>query len=171
MDFAENDVYSSLSGEQEPQRVKILQQQLPQQPITIIQPQPGPPHPVNQPVRDGHMKEGLVELMMIQNAQMHQVIMNNISMAALSSIWYNAPLQPSQQNLIAIGMEESGPDTVYHHHYEPWQYPLWPSLPPLFQPHPYYTMGPLQGNLQPAVQHIGGEGPSNPQRELVLRHG
>ncbi|XP_069761233.1 uncharacterized protein [Narcine bancroftii] len=57
MDFAENDVYSSLSGEQEPQRVKILQQQLPQQPITIIQPQPGPPHPVNQPVRDGHMKE------------------------------------------------------------------------------------------------------------------
>lgn len=30
----------------------------------------------------------LVELMMIQNAQMHQVIMNNMTMSALSSFGY-----------------------------------------------------------------------------------
>lgn len=34
----------------------------------------------------------LVELMMIQNVQMHQIIMNNMTMSALNSFGYSSPL-------------------------------------------------------------------------------
>ncbi|XP_051570729.1 proline-rich protein 29-like [Myxocyprinus asiaticus] len=37
------------------------------------------------PVHPGHIREELVELMMIQNAQMHQVVMNNMTIFVLNS--------------------------------------------------------------------------------------
>ncbi|XP_032891032.1 proline-rich protein 29 [Amblyraja radiata] len=169
MYFAENAVYSPQAWEQEPQRVQIIQQQVPQQPATIIQQLPGPQPPQIPPARNGHMKEELVELMMIQNAQMHQVIMNNITMSALSSFGYTTQPQPAKQNPISIRMEESEPDTVYHHHYEPWpypSYPTWPTLPPQVLPQLYHPMRLPQENLQPTVRHISRDGRPNPRREF-----
>ncbi|XP_072105611.1 proline-rich protein 29-like [Mobula birostris] len=165
MYFSENDVYFSPDWEQKPQTVQIIQQQVPQHPATIIQQLPAPQQPQIPLDRNGHMKEELVELMMIQNAQMHQVIMNNITMAALSSFGYNTQSQSAKQNPVSIRMEQSEPDTVYHHHYELWQcpsYPSWPTLPPQM----YHTRRLQQENWEPAVRHISRDGPLNPQREF-----
>ncbi|KAE8283435.1 Proline-rich protein 29 [Larimichthys crocea] len=69
----------------------------------------------------GHVKEDLVELMMIQNAQMHQVIMNNMTMSALSSFGYtnasSGPVQASR-DLVIIEENEADPE-IYHHYYQP----------------------------------------------------
>uniref|UniRef100_A0A8C9ZP09 DUF4587 domain-containing protein n=1 Tax=Sander lucioperca TaxID=283035 RepID=A0A8C9ZP09_SANLU len=63
----------------------------------------------------------LVELMMIQNAQMHQVIMNNMTMSALSSFGYSSPLPgPAVEN-------EADPE-IHHHYYQSMpciSYPAW----------------------------------------------
>ena len=42
----------------------------------------------------------LVELMMLQNAQMHQVIMNNMTMSALSSFGYSNSPGPQNHNTV-----------------------------------------------------------------------
>uniref|UniRef100_A0ACB8GFV4 Uncharacterized protein n=1 Tax=Sphaerodactylus townsendi TaxID=933632 RepID=A0ACB8GFV4_9SAUR len=71
---------------------RIIQQTLPQQPATIIQqipqhpplitqipsPQAFPPAP-----RSGSIKEDMVEMMLMQNAQMHQIIMQNMMLKSL----------------------------------------------------------------------------------------
>ncbi|XP_074796771.1 proline-rich protein 29 isoform X2 [Natator depressus] len=57
--------------------------------MTVFQQIPGILSPFTQPVRPGHVREDLIELMMIQNAQMHQVIMNNMTMAALTSFGFS----------------------------------------------------------------------------------
>uniref|UniRef100_A0A8C8JI28 DUF4587 domain-containing protein n=1 Tax=Oncorhynchus tshawytscha TaxID=74940 RepID=A0A8C8JI28_ONCTS len=68
--------------------------------------------------------------MMIQNAQMHQVIMNNMTMSALSSFGYSQP----QLHPPFTSEEEEDPE-VYHYQTTPayLAYPTW--LPPP-QPHP-----------------------------------
>uniref|UniRef100_A0A671XCI0 DUF4587 domain-containing protein n=1 Tax=Sparus aurata TaxID=8175 RepID=A0A671XCI0_SPAAU len=88
-------------------------------------------------VRTGWLRN-LVELMMIQNVQMHQIIMNNMTMSALNSFGYSSPLS------------ENEPDPeVYHHYYQPAPdllYPAWllpqatliyqdPNTPPSSPPH------------------------------------
>ncbi|XP_067869033.1 proline-rich protein 29-like isoform X4 [Heterodontus francisci] len=173
MYFAENNVFSPQVWKQDPQRVQIIQQQVPQQPTTIFQNLSGLQHLQIPPIRNGHVKEDLVELMMIQNAQMHQVIMNNITMAALMSFGYSAQPQPAVQNPVSIRMEESEPDTVYHHHYQPWPYPAypsWPTLPPQAQPQTqpqaHHMVRLLQENLQPTVRHVNGDAPPSPRREI-----
>ncbi|XP_078079881.1 proline-rich protein 29-like [Mustelus asterias] len=173
MYFEENNVFSPQAWKPDPQPVQIIQQQIPQQPMTIFQNLSGPQHLQTPPIRNGHMKEDLVELMMIQNAQMHQVIMSNITMAALTSFGYTAQPQPAVQNPVSIRLEESEPDTVYHHHYEPWPYPAypsWPTLPPLAQtqsqPQAHHMMRLLQENLRPTVRHVSGDAPPSPWREI-----
>lgn len=47
----------------------------------------------------------LVELMMMQNAQMHQVIMNNMTMSALSSFGY---MQAPEVNKLLMNVSNSG---------------------------------------------------------------
>ncbi|XP_067869031.1 proline-rich protein 29-like isoform X2 [Heterodontus francisci] len=175
MYFAENNVFSPQVWKQDPQRVQIIQQQVPQQPTTIFQNLSGLQHLQIPPIRNGHVKEDLVELMMIQNAQMHQVIMNNITMAALMSFGYSAQPQPAVQNPVSIRMEESEPDTVYHHHYQPWPYPAypsWPTLPPQAQPQTqpqaHHMVRLLQENLQPTVRHVNGDAPPSPRREMAI---
>ncbi|KAF7661266.1 hypothetical protein LDENG_00265610 [Lucifuga dentata] len=74
-----------------PQAPRIIQQTLPQQPATIIQQLPQqqplitqipPPQPYPAP-RTGSIKEDMVELMLMQNAQMHQIIMHNMMLKAI----------------------------------------------------------------------------------------
>uniref|UniRef100_A0A3Q1H982 DUF4587 domain-containing protein n=1 Tax=Anabas testudineus TaxID=64144 RepID=A0A3Q1H982_ANATE len=95
-----------------------------QQPTTILQQLPAammPPGLAPSIRPSGHVKEDLVELMMIQNAQMHQVIMNNMSMSALRLFGYSSPAPGTEVK------NEADPE-VYHHYYEPaphLSYPPW----------------------------------------------
>ncbi|XP_047426892.1 proline-rich protein 29-like [Mugil cephalus] len=77
----------------------------------------------------GHVKEDLVELMMIQNAQMHQVIMNNMTMSALGSFGYPGPSPGPEAPRAQVMIPENEPDPqVYHHYYQPALYlphPAW----------------------------------------------
>ncbi|XP_021254431.1 uncharacterized protein C21orf58 homolog isoform X2 [Numida meleagris] len=65
--------------------------QMPPQPATIIQQLPQPPPliahiPTAQPFaypRSGSIKEDMVEMMLMQNAQMHQIIMQNMMLKSL----------------------------------------------------------------------------------------
>ncbi|KAM3863940.1 proline-rich protein 29-like [Diretmus argenteus] len=112
-------------------------EQAPQQSTTILQQLPAammPPCSAPSIRSAGHVKDDLVELMMIQNAQMHQVIMNNMTMSALSSF---APA--ATRNLVVIQEEEEDPE-IYHHYYQPAQYLSYPACPPqpLPQPTPVY---------------------------------
>ncbi|XP_070294383.1 proline-rich protein 29-like [Salvelinus sp. IW2-2015] len=142
---------------QDAQNVQIIQQPASQQPTTILQQLPAAVSSPTPSIRPGHVKQGaLVELMMIQNAQMHQVIMNNMTMSALSSFAIpQAPAPPSaswppviftapewrisvlEASLQTLEEEEEEDPEVYHYHYQPTPaylpYPSW--LPPP-QPHP-----------------------------------
>nr|XP_015217364.1 PREDICTED: proline-rich protein 29 isoform X2 [Lepisosteus oculatus] len=114
----ENNYYQMQVWNQDPQSVQIIQQPVPQQPTAIIQQLPSAMYPAVSPVQPGHVKEDLVELMMIQNAQMHQVIMNNMTMSALNAFGYSqstpqpppeVPQQP--QNYQDASMQHVDPVT------------------------------------------------------------
>uniref|UniRef100_UPI003AAD5720 proline-rich protein 29-like n=1 Tax=Centroberyx gerrardi TaxID=166262 RepID=UPI003AAD5720 len=99
----------------------------------------------------GHVKEDLVELMMIQNAQMHQVIMNNMTVSALSSFGYSGPPpEPAAtRNLVIIQEGEDDPEE-YHHYYQPapcLSYPAWLPRP---MPHPTLVYQDPTEVLEPA---------------------
>ncbi|XP_055752714.1 proline-rich protein 29-like [Salvelinus fontinalis] len=118
---------------QDAQNVQIIQQPASQQPTIILQQLPAAVSSPTPSIRPGHVKQDLVELMMIQNAQMHQVIMNNMTMSALSSFGHSQP----QLHPPSTSEEEEEDPEVYHYHYQPTPaylpYPSW-LLPP--QPHP-----------------------------------
>ncbi|XP_060113785.1 uncharacterized protein C21orf58 homolog [Heteronotia binoei] len=135
---------------------RIIQQTLPQQPATIIQqiPQHSPlitqiplPQPFPAP-RSGSIKEDMVEMMLMQNAQMHQIIMQNMMLKSLPPPAYSpangpgAPLLHHGQPLpapIVLRTEKPRPSTVHHHHYTSagvpaispqLGFPMWPSVMP-----------------------------------------
>ncbi|XP_015268582.1 PREDICTED: uncharacterized protein C21orf58 homolog, partial [Gekko japonicus] len=135
---------------------RIIQQTLPQQPATIIQqiPQHSPlitqipsPQPFPAP-RSGSIKEDMVEMMLMQNAQMHQIIMQNMMLKSLPPPAYSpasgpgAPLLHHGQPVtapIVVRTEKPRPSTVHHHHYTPagvpalppqLGFPMWPSVMP-----------------------------------------
>ncbi|XP_067334217.1 proline-rich protein 29-like isoform X2 [Channa argus] len=98
----------------------------PQQPYTILQHLPAtmmPPSLAPSIRPGGHVKEDLVELMMIQNAQIHQVIMNNMTMSALRLFGCSgSPLgTKAPRDLVIIQENEAEPE-IYHHYYQPVQY-------------------------------------------------
>ncbi|XP_014642419.1 PREDICTED: uncharacterized protein C21orf58 homolog [Ceratotherium simum simum] len=69
---------------------RIIQHSVPQPPATIIQQLPQqpliaqiPPPQAFPTQRSGSIKEDMVELMLMQNAQMHQIIMQNLMLKAL----------------------------------------------------------------------------------------
>ncbi|KAM6957161.1 proline-rich protein 29-like [Aplochiton taeniatus] len=102
-------------------------------PTTILQQLPAATLPPAPTIRHGHVKEDLVELMMIQNAQMHQVIMNNMTMSALSSFGYSHP-PPAPEVIrypLIVQEEQTEDPEVYHHHYQPAPYPPYPVWGPL----------------------------------------
>ncbi|XP_075767444.1 proline-rich protein 29 isoform X2 [Pelodiscus sinensis] len=141
--------------------VRLLQQPVPQQPVTIFQQIPGLLSPFAQPVRPGHIREDLVELMMIQNAQMHQVILNNMTLSALASFGYSPALPAAQVKLLPLLAEDEEADLVFHHHYAPYPSPPWP---PLAQPAAW-------AQEPPRLRYVGLDPPPVPaartQDELV----
>ncbi|XP_063819587.1 proline-rich protein 29 [Pseudophryne corroboree] len=134
--------------------LQIIPPAFPQQP-TIIQLLPGDfIPPLSHPIRHGRAKEDLIELMMIQNAQMHQVIMNNMTMSALSSFGYGTTQTVPMPNVVPVQVDEDEP-IVYHHHYESYPgnymtYPAYPTLPPPApMPHQDPTIRHLNLDMQP----------------------
>ncbi|XP_017598251.1 PREDICTED: uncharacterized protein C21orf58 homolog isoform X1 [Corvus brachyrhynchos] len=118
---------------------RIIQQMMPTQPATIIQqlPQPSPlitQIPPAQPFaapRSGNIKEDMVEMMLMQNAQMHQIMMQNMMLKALPLTALAqlggascAVLQHTQQELqpaapLAVKADRPRPPVVHHHHHYP----------------------------------------------------
>ncbi|XP_019410192.1 PREDICTED: proline-rich protein 29 isoform X1 [Crocodylus porosus] len=131
-----------------PPGMQIIQQPVPQQPMTIFQQIPGIMSPLAQPIRSGHVWEDLIELMMIQNAQMHQVIMNNLTMSALTSFGLSPAPPTAQMNLLPLQIEEDETDLVFHHHYPP--YPSISPIPPWQLP----AQPPAQPQKHPSVRHL-----------------
>ncbi|KFQ51065.1 Uncharacterized protein C21orf58, partial [Pelecanus crispus] len=119
--------------------LRIIQQTMPPQPATIIQqlPQPLPlitQIPPAQPFaapHSGSIKEDMVEMMLMQNAQMHQIIMQNMMLKALPPMAFtqsagaSSPLlQHAQQDLhfaapLAVKADRPRPSAVHHHHHYP----------------------------------------------------
>ncbi|KFO96880.1 Uncharacterized protein C21orf58, partial [Calypte anna] len=118
---------------------RIIQQTMPPQPATIIQQLPQPPPlitqiPPAQPFaapRSGSIKEDMVEMMLMQNAQMHQIIMQNMMLKVLPPMAFTQPagassplLQQAQQDLqfaapLAVKTDRPRPSAVHHHHHYP----------------------------------------------------
>nr|XP_020012052.1 proline-rich protein 29 [Castor canadensis] len=106
--------------------------------VTILQPLSwAVPSPSPQP---GRVKEDLLELMMLQNAQMHQLLLSRMVAGALNL----GPDLPGPQVYLEEEESEEENDTqeegpvVVHHHYLPCPMPPWaaPFLhPPPHQPH------------------------------------
>ncbi|KAE8580661.1 hypothetical protein XENTR_v10024497 [Xenopus tropicalis] len=179
-----------------PEPPRIIQQQLPQHPATIIQqlpPQPlitQIPHPQSlQPVRPGSIKEDMVEMMLMQNAQMHQIIMQNMMIKALPPMALSQPAglpsthtssfqDPQNAGPVVLKAEKMRPSSVHHHHhYTP------PSIPggtlPM-QPGPGYPLWPhmMQSNTMgqmssfpPAVHHVTGPTTILPAMHTVVTDG
>ncbi|KAJ8362176.1 hypothetical protein AAFF_G00390910 [Aldrovandia affinis] len=152
----------------DPQNVQIIQQPAFQQPTTIFQQIPSATASPAPSIRPGHVREDLVELMMIQNAQMHQVIMNNMTMSALSTFGY-AQTTPTQEPVrYPLIMEEEDLE-VYHHHYPPVSFPL-PHLdaptPPPPPPTPCLPSSTrtqwTTPNQHPPLAETGGRSPPPP---------
>ncbi|KAG7511355.1 hypothetical protein JOB18_047696 [Solea senegalensis] len=134
-----------------PQPPPPLSSMLPQQPATIIQlPQQHPlitqiPPPQPYPAaRSGSIKEDMVELMLMQNAQMHQIIMHNMMLKAIPPM---ALFQTRGPSLHAPHVQQDSyqgnpillrPDlrprggAVHHHHYG--TKPVATQLPPINYP-------------------------------------
>uniref|UniRef100_A0A8C9Y138 DUF4587 domain-containing protein n=1 Tax=Sander lucioperca TaxID=283035 RepID=A0A8C9Y138_SANLU len=127
-----------------PQPPRIIQQTLPQQPATIIhQPLIPPPQPYPAP-RSGSIKEDMVELMLMQNAQMHQIIMHNMMLKAMP------PMLPAGGPSHYV--KPRGSAVHHHHHYGPTL--AAPQLPPISHPTwlPGVSSDPAGGHL-PSIHH------------------
>ncbi|NXS57603.1 PRR29 protein, partial [Brachypteracias leptosomus] len=65
----------------------------------------------------------LIELMMIQNSQMHQVLMNSLVVSALASFGFGPAPTAAQVRTMPLQTEEEEEAVVFHHHYVPYPGP------------------------------------------------
>ncbi|XP_010158459.1 PREDICTED: proline-rich protein 29, partial [Eurypyga helias] len=74
----------------------------------------------------------LIELMMIQNSQMHQVVMNSLAVSALTSFGFGSSPAAAQVTVVPLQTREEEEAMVFHHHYIPYPSPApvlaWPVL-------------------------------------------
>ncbi|NWU69473.1 PRR29 protein, partial [Pterocles burchelli] len=115
---------------------------VPQQPVMILQQLPGT---VANPAGPRHVREDLIELMMIQNSQMHQVVMNSLAVSALTSFGFGPPPAAAQAMAMPLQTGEEEEAVVFHHHYIPYPSPA----PVLAWPVPPQDRGPA------AVRYLG----------------
>ncbi|XP_018429778.1 PREDICTED: proline-rich protein 29-like [Nanorana parkeri] len=142
-------LYAAPSWDRNYPGVHIIPSTAPQQQIIFQQLSTDFIPPVSYPIRQGNAKEDLIDLMMIQNAQMHQVIMSNMTMSALSSFGYGAAQPPPVPSVVPVQVEEEEP-IVYHHHYEafPANYMTYPAYPTVPAPAPQH---------EPTIRHLNME--------------
>ncbi|XP_049731023.1 uncharacterized protein C21orf58 homolog isoform X1 [Elephas maximus indicus] len=123
-----------------PQPPATIIQQLPQQPL-IAQIPPPQAFPTQ---KSGSIKEDMVEMMLMQNAQMHQIIMQSAMLRALppAAALHPTPQDPQGAYPTFLRAEKQRLASVHHHHHyappAPLQpisaprtsvgYPVWPSM-------------------------------------------
>ncbi|XP_040186097.1 proline-rich protein 29-like [Rana temporaria] len=148
--------------------VHIIPPMVSQQPTIIQQLSTDFIPPLSYPIRQGRAKEDLVDLMMIQNAQMHQVIMNNMAMSTISSFGYGAAQPPPVPSVVPVQVEEEEEQIVYHHHYE-----AFPSNYTNYMTYPAYPAAPMPVPVpqrEPTIRHLNMDmEPSSPRRNTDLR--
>ncbi|XP_063260158.1 proline-rich protein 29 isoform X4 [Prinia subflava] len=83
------------------------------QPVLILQQLPGPGAA---PAGPPPVRGDLMELMLIQSSQMHQLLMHGLAVAALAPLSVGPAPAPAQG-------EEEEEAVVFHHHYIPWAAP------------------------------------------------
>ncbi|NXF53209.1 PRR29 protein, partial [Oceanites oceanicus] len=87
----------------------------------------------------------LIELMMIQNSQMHQVVMNSLAVSALTSFGFGPSPAAAQAMVVPLQTGEEEEAVVLHHHYIPYPSPA----PILAWPVPAQDQGPV------AMRYLG----------------
>ncbi|NXH70183.1 PRR29 protein, partial [Hydrobates tethys] len=87
----------------------------------------------------------LIELMMIQNSQMHQVLMNSLAVSALTSFGFGPSPAAAQTMVVPLQPGEEEEAVVFHHHYIPYPSPA----PMLAWPVPAQDEGPA------AMRYLG----------------
>ncbi|XP_054556206.1 uncharacterized protein C21orf58 homolog [Talpa occidentalis] len=161
-----------------PEPPRILQHSVPPPPATIIQQLPQqplitqlPPPQAAPAPRPGSIKEEMVEMMMMQNAQMHQILMHNLMLRALPpsvlAPWgrsQDPPSRPTMQDpqqarpVVLHAERPRQPAVHHHHHYAPPAplqaspvpgYPVWP---PMLST----TALPPAAHFLPAMRHVAG---------------
>uniref|UniRef100_A0A2K6GRY8 Proline rich 29 n=1 Tax=Propithecus coquereli TaxID=379532 RepID=A0A2K6GRY8_PROCO len=136
--------------------------------VTVLQPLAWAVPPP--PAQPGRVKEDLLELMMLQNAQMHQLLLSRLVAGALNP-WPAPPgpqvylegCQESSEEESEEEEEETEGPLVFHHHYLPC---LVPSPGPLLPwSAPFLLPPPCQPHLQdvPRIQH---QPPASRKREV-----
>ncbi|NXA09493.1 PRR29 protein, partial [Sapayoa aenigma] len=100
------------------------------QPVMILQQLPGPGAVLAPPAGPPHVRGDLIELMMIQNSQMHQMVMNSLAVSALTSFGFGPSPATAQAPVVPSQTEEEEEAVVFHHHYIPYPGPVpipaWP---------------------------------------------
>ncbi|KAF6117677.1 hypothetical protein HJG60_001793 [Phyllostomus discolor] len=143
---------------------RVIQHSVPQPPATIIQQLPQqpliaqiPPPQAVPAQRSGSIKEDMVEMMLLQNAQMHQVIMQNLMLQALP------PAAPGLQRAhpTVLRAERQKPPSVHHHHHYAPPTPLQagpaPGSPVAYSTWPMVvsaTALPPAAGFLPTVRHV-----------------
>uniref|UniRef100_G1KWY5 DUF4587 domain-containing protein n=1 Tax=Anolis carolinensis TaxID=28377 RepID=G1KWY5_ANOCA len=126
--------------------------QIPQQPeVTILQQMPWVPSAFPPPNRKEQIREDLMELMMIQNAQMYQVIMNNIAISAVEHFGPNPVQAPNFLWQIEDNEESDPAPRIFHHHYTRYPGTLpFMAWPPTFQRS-------ARQQQYPTIRHVGSD--------------
>ncbi|XP_069850972.1 uncharacterized protein C21orf58-like isoform X2 [Dipodomys merriami] len=159
-----------------PEPVRVIQHPVPQPPATIIQQLPQqpfiaqiPPPQVFAAQRSGNIKEDMVEMMLMQNAQMHQILMQNLMLKALPPAPgpRPAPQDPRWASPVVPRAERPPAPVHHHHHYAPVAPPRAPAG------YPTWTPGlPDAAALLPAVNHgpavLGGRPAGSLSGDAVL---
>nr|XP_020469711.1 proline-rich protein 29-like isoform X1 [Monopterus albus] len=141
---------------------------LPQQPATIIQQLPQqqplitqiPPPQLYPAPRSGSIKEDMVELMLMQNAQMHQIIMHNMMLKAMPpmallppggsshyathNVYLGQDCYQGNPNLVKPDFKPRG-SSVHHHHHHYGPTPAAPQLPLISYPTWLQGVSPIPG--------------------------
>ncbi|NXK91666.1 PRR29 protein, partial [Formicarius rufipectus] len=89
------------------------------QPVMILQHLPGPGAVLAPAAGPPPARGDLIELMMIQNSQMHQVLMNSLAVSALTSFGFGPSPTTAQAPAVPSQSEEEEEAVVFHHHYIP----------------------------------------------------
>ncbi|XP_054980387.1 uncharacterized protein C21orf58 homolog [Sorex araneus] len=139
-----------------PEPPRVIQHSLPPSPTTIIQQLPQPPlvaqlHPPQTfpTQRSPSIKEDMVEMMLMQNAQMHQILMQGLMLKALPPAAFQSPQPPPSG---ALHAERQKPLSVHHHHYAPpgtMGYSPWPPVVSA-------TALPSAAGFLPTLHHVAG---------------
>ncbi|XP_027778063.2 uncharacterized protein C21orf58 homolog [Marmota flaviventris] len=160
---------------QAPEPLRIIQHPVPQPPATIIQQLPQQPLITQIPApqafptqRSGSIKEDMVEMMLMQNAQMHQIIMQNMLLKALPpAVGPGGPHTPQQDlqwaRQVILRAQRQRPAPVHHHHHYAPPVPLQASPMP-GTPVGYSTCPPVvtatalpaANSFLPTMRHVAG---------------